>query len=326
MFTWKGQGESVRMGSPFRTILRTVNRLFPLWVIAGCSLAFSRPDFFLGFLSERVTLFFGLAMFGIGVTLELEAAAVTLKRVDKVLLGTVAQFTIMPFAAYGLTLVFDLHPALALGIVLTGCVPGAMSSNVLAYVARGDVAYSVALTTVSTFLSPWITPALSLFLLGDRIAIPYTGMMMTIIYSVILPLAGGMLFRRLLRRRVEGVLDLFPLLSVGAIVVICSVVVAKNVGLIREASLNVFALVVLLNALGLTGGWYYGKMIRLGPAGRRTLAIEIGMQNAGMGVVLALTHFSDVAGVALPSAIFTVWCIITAGLFTLSSWRGSAET
>ena len=165
-------------------ILTVVNRLYPLWVIAGCAWAYYRPEAFSGFLSERVILFFGITMFGIGVTLELEQAAKSVRRVDKILLGTLAQYSIMPLAAYSLTRIFAVQPELALGLVLTGCVPGAMSSNVLAYIARGDVAYSVALTTVSTFLSPWITPALTLLLLGDRVEIPYIGMMMIIIKSV----------------------------------------------------------------------------------------------------------------------------------------------
>ncbi len=298
-------------------VLTIVNRLFPLWVIGGCVWAFYNPEFFSGFLSDRVTLFFGIAMFGIGVTLELEEALRSVRRVDKIFLGTLAQYSIMPLAAYSLTRIFQVPPELALGLILTGCVPGAMSSNVFAYIARGDVAYSVALTTVSTFLSPWITPALTLVLIGDKVEIPYVGMMMTIIKSVLLPLAAGMVFRKVLGRRVERFLEFFPALSVAAIVVICSVVVSRNVELIVKISLSLFGLIVLLNAAGLTGGFFFGELIRLNRAARRTLAIEIGMQNAGMGVVLALTHFKNQSAVALPSAIFTVWCIITASLFTI---------
>jgi len=307
--------------------MRIVNRLFPVWVLSGCILAYYRPDIFRGFLSDQVTLFFGITMFGIGVTLELEKASHTVRRVDKILLGTFAQFSIMPLLAYSLTQVIDTRPELALGLVLTGCVPGAMSSNVLAYIARADVAYSIALTTVSTFLSPWVTPALTLVLIGDRVEIPYLGMMMTIIKAVILPLGVGMVFRRLLNRRLERFLELFPTLSIAAIVVICAVVVARNVGLIQEVSLSIFILVVILNAGGMLGGFLFGALIRLDGAARKTLAIEIGMQNAGMGVVLALTHFKDHSAVALPAAIFTIWCIVTASLFTLTAYStGPGET
>ncbi len=304
-----------------RTV-KLINGMFPLWVVAGCALAFYRPALFDGWVSERVTLFFGLTMFGIGVTLRSEDAAGTLRRWDKVLLGSLAQFTIMPLAAFALTRLVAIRPELALGLVLTGCVPGAMSSNVLAYLARGNVAYSVALTTVSTFLSPWITPALTLVLLGNVVRVPYVGMMLTIIKAVLLPLLAGMVFRRLLGRRIAGFIELFPTLSIFAIVVICAVVVARNVELIREASATLLALVVALNAVGMAGGWYFGRLIRLREAERRTLAIEIGMQNAGMGTVLALTHFSNMPGVALPSAIFTLWCIVSASLFSLTAFRG----
>ncbi|MBW7998245.1 MAG: bile acid:sodium symporter family protein [Candidatus Glassbacteria bacterium] len=303
--------------------IKTINAMFPVWVIAGCTLAYCQPGVFGGWVSEQVTLFFGLAMFGIGATLQLDDAADTLRRWDKIALGSLAQFTIMPLAAYGLTRLIETRPELALGLVLTGCVPGAMSSNVLAYIARGNVAYSVALTTVSTFLSPWITPALTLVLLGNVVHIPYAGMMLTIIKAVLLPLAGGIVFRRLAGRRIESFIELFPTLSIFAIVVICAVVVARNVELIREASLVILLLVVLLNALGMAGGWWFGRLIRLREAEKRTLAIEIGMQNAGMGTVLALTHFSHMPGVALPSAIFTVWCIVSASLFSLTAYRGA---
>ena len=301
--------------------MRLINRLFPVWVILGCSLAFYHPELFGGILSERVTLFFAITMFGIGVTLELGQAAGTLKRFDKILLGTLAQFTIMPLTAYALTRVADIRPELALGLVLTGCVPGAMSSNVLAYIARGDVPYSIALTAASTLLSPWVTPALTLFLIGDRVHIPYVDMMWTIINSVILPLGAGMAFRKLLGGRLHRFLEFFPTLSIAAIVMICSVVVARNVGLIREASFSVLTVVVLLNGIGLVGGYLFAIMIGLSEAGRRTLSIEIGMQNAGMGTILALTHFADQSAVALPSAIFTVWCIVSASLFTLTAYR-----
>jgi len=306
--------------------MRIVNRLFPVWVILGCALAYRHPQVFSGILSDHVTLFFGITMFGIGVTLELGKAAGTLKRPDKIVLGSLAQFSIMPLSAYALTRLIEIRPELALGLVLTGCVPGAMSSNVLAYIARGNVAYSIALTTLSTFLSPWVTPALTLFLLGDRVPIPYVGMMMTIINAVVLPLGAGMLFRRIMGRRLEGFIEFFPTLSIVAIVVICSVVVARNVELIRVASLSVFSLVVILNLSGMVGGWLFAKLIRLGQAGRRTLAIEIGMQNAGMGTILALTHFKDQSGVALPSAIFTVWCIVSASLFTITAYRTKDES
>ncbi len=302
--------------------VKIINGMFPLWVVAGCTLAFYCPGLFAGWISEQVTFFFGLTMFGIGVTLRIEDASGTFRRWDKILLGSLAQFTIMPLAAFALTRMVPIRPELALGLVLTGCVPGAMSSNVLAYIARGNVAYSVALTTVSTFLSPWITPALTLLLLGNVIDIPYVGMMLTIVKAVLLPLVAGMLFRRVMGNKIDGLIELFPTLSIFAIVVICAVVVARNVELIDQASATVLGLVVTLNAVGMAGGWYYGRLIRLRHDERRTLAIEIGMQNAGMGTVLALTHFAHMPGVALPSAIFTVWCIVSASLFSLKTSRG----
>ena len=140
---------------------------------------------------------------------------------------------------------------------------------------------------------------------------------------MLLPLAGGMVFRKVAGKRLDSFIELFPTLSIFAIVVICAVVVARNVELIREASLAVLGLVVVLNAFGMAGGWYFGRLIRLHEAENRTLAIEIGMQNAGMGTVLALTHFSHIPGVALPSAIFTVWCIVSASLFSLTAYTVS---
>lgn len=169
---------------------------------------------------------------------------------------------------------------------------------------RADVAYSVALTTLSTLLCPIITPALTWLLIGNRLPIPYFGMMLTILQAVLLPLAGGKLFRKIFRRKVQKYLSIFPAISIFAIVIICAVVVARNVDLIISMSFSIFALVLLLNGCGLAGGFFFGRLIRLDKPARRTLTIEIGMQNAGMGTVLALTHFSDQAGVAAAFGCF----------------------
>jgi BASS family bile acid:Na+ symporter len=187
-----------------------------------------------------------------------------------------------------------------------------MSSNVMTYLVRGDVAYSVSLTTVSTLLAPLLTPSLTFILASTFVHVDFLGLFFSIIQTVILPLIIGIYLRHQFSEYVRKALKVFPAISVLAIVLICAVVVALNEERISNTSLILFSAVLLLNAVGYLGGYYGGKVLRQEPRHCRTLSIEIGMQNAGLGMVLALAHFSE--EVALPSALFCIWCIITTSI------------
>jgi BASS family bile acid:Na+ symporter len=203
-----------------------------------------------------------------------------------------------------------LPPAIALGFIIVACAPGAMASNVIVYLAGGAVAYSVAMTTVATFLSPLLTPTLVEWLGKALLDIPFWPMMQTILLTVVLPLAAGMALGPVLGRHLETARALAPAVAALAIVIICSYAVAANQERIAEVGAWVIGLVILLNALGYAAGWWLARLYGFDMAHRLTLAIEIGMQNAGLGVALALRHFAPET--ALPGALFAFWCILTA--------------
>lgn len=291
-------------------ILRLIaNGLAPLTLI-GAILAYFMPEYFLIFGSIFKWLF-AATMFALGVVLEPTELDDTLKHPQRIGLGVLTQFLLMPTMAFILVKLADLPPALALGFIIVGAAPGAMASNVIVYLAGGAMAFSIAMTTVATFLSPLITPALVETLGGHLLPIPFWGMTQTILLTVVLPLTLGMLLRRQLKQGLDVAKEIAPAVAAIAIIIICAYAVAANQARISQVGLDVLLLVVLLNALGYLGGWFLAKLYGFDLRHRLTLAIEIGMQNAGMGVVLALAHFQDTPETALPGALFAVWCILT---------------
>lgn len=286
------------------------NGLAPLTLV-GAILAYLFPEVFLVFGSIFKWLF-AATMFALGVVLEPDELSDTLKHPKRISLGVLTQFLFMPTMAFIIVTLADLPPALAIGFIIVGSAPGAMASNVIVYLAGGAMAFSIAMTTVATFLSPLLTPTLVETLGGQLLPIPFWGMMQTILLTVVLPLVLGMLLRRQIKQGLDVAKEIAPAVAAIAIIIICSYAVAANQTRISQVGANVFLLVVLLNALGYLGGWFLAKLYGFDQRHRLTLAIEIGMQNAGMGVVLALAHFKDTPETALPGALFAVWCILTA--------------
>ena len=291
------------------------------------------PEAWIGGLSETTTqtltrclslntLFFALTMFGIGVALQPEDFKRILERPWIVVVGCIAQFTLMPLGAFTLARSFGLSPELAVGLILTGAAPGAMASNVMSYVAKADTAYSVSLTTVSTLLCPVLTPGLTKILAGSLMPIDFWSMMLDVMVMVIIPLFVGFGVRHFFRRRVEKILPLFPAISVTFIIFICSVVIALNQERLPEVTLLILGLGIILNIYGMAAGYGVGCLFRMQTNRRRTLSLEIGMQNAGLGSTLALAHLGKEA--ALPAVIFVFICIITASILA-AIWQRSAE-
>jgi BASS family bile acid:Na+ symporter len=294
-----------------KSILEFYTRSFAIWVVVGGIVAYLFPGPFVA-LKPFNRYFFGLTMFGIGAVLQIADFQRILARPVVVLIGSCAQFTIMPLGAFILARVFKLPPAIAVGLILTGAAPGAMASNVMSYVARADTAYSVSLTTVSTLLCPILTPGLTKLLAGSILPIPFWGMFLDVMIMVILPLFAGFIVRHRFNRSIERILPVFPALSVTFIIFICSVVIALNRDRLAQVTGAVLAVAVLLNIYGMAAGYGVGKVFHMQIKRRRTLALEIGMQNAGLGTALALAHLGDAA--ALPAAIFVFICIITASI------------
>ncbi len=295
----------------FNRILSFYTKYFAVWVILFGAAAYFVPGPFVR-MKAGMDWFFALTMFGIGAVLQIEDFKRILQKPVIVLIGCCTQFTVMPLGAFALAKVFDLPPEVAVGLILTGSAPGAMASNVMSYIAKADVAYSVSLTTVSTLLCPLLTPGLTFLLAGSILEVDFWAMVASVIKMVILPLLVGFGVRHCFKEKVEKVLNIFPAISVTFIIFICSLVIALNKNYLIMLTGSILAAAVLLNIYGMSAGYGVGWAFRMQQSRRRTLSIEIGMQNAGLGTVLALKHFGEKA--AIPAAIFVFICIITASV------------
>lgn len=256
--------------------------------------------------------FFSLTMFGIGFVLNFDDFVYVFKKFHIVLLGTLAQFLIMPFGGWLVGKIFGFSETLKLGFIMTGAVPGAMASNIISYLAKADVAYSISLTTTSTFLSPILTPFFTYIYASSFIKVEFWKMFFSILKMVVIPVILGLFIKTKLKNKVQSFVNVFPALSSLFIAFICGLVVALNKNSISLASWLVIGAVAFLNFWGLILGYIAGMVYNLAESQRRTLAIEVGMQNAGLGAVLSLKHFS--AETALPSALFATFCVITASI------------
>jgi BASS family bile acid:Na+ symporter len=277
--------------------------------LASSILAYLYPRPFMIFEHSFLWLF-AATMFALGVVLEVAELRETVRRPRWILSGLFTQYSVMPLLGFGAAMFWTFSPELGLGFIIVACAPGAMASNVIVYLAGGAVAYSVALTTLATFASPVMTPFLVEVLGGALLEIPFWPMMRTILLMVLLPLVAGMGVRRFLGARMALAQRIAPALAALAIVIICSYAVAVNHVLIATVGYEVITAVVVVNGLGYAAGWWLGRFYGFDAEHRLALAVEIGMQNAGLGVALALKHFSPQT--ALPGALFAVWCIISA--------------
>jgi len=303
-------------------VLSFYTRFMALWVVIFGVVAYFFPAPFIT-LKPYNLYFFALTMYGIGAVLSVEDFKRIAQRPSIVLIGSIAQFTIMPFGAFLVSRFLNLSSELTLGLVLTGSAPGAMASNVMSYVAKADTAYSVSLTTVSTLLCPVLTPGLTLLLAGATLDVPFLSMFLTLMLTVVVPIFIGFSVRHFLKSKIEKVLPIFPAISVTFIIFICSLVIASNRDRILQTTTILLSAVILLNLYGMAAGYGVGSAFKMQTKRRRTLAIEIGMQNAGLGTALAMEHFSPET--AMPAAFFVFVCIITAAIMSAIWQRNPHE-
>ena len=283
----------------------------PLWVGLLGILGYAYPPPLVWFKPHLEWMFFG-TMLGIGCSMNFSDFQPLRKRPHLVLLGILVQFTVMPGCGFLLAKLLRFEPDLFLGMILVGVVPGAMASNVIAYLAKTDVAYSIALTSTATLLSPILTPALTYLYANTVIHIDFIAMLLSILKIVILPLLIGFGLKRIAQKQIDRLHDWFPALSTLCIAIICGMVVALNQSKLGSLTGLLFLGIVLHNLLGYLGGYWCGALFRFDRRMRRTLSVEVGMQNAGLGAVLAITHFSPET--ALVPALFATWCVITASV------------
>ncbi|NUP73427.1 MAG: bile acid:sodium symporter family protein [Sinomonas sp.] len=278
--------------------------VFPVLVIVAGLVGFLAPEAVKP-AAPSVPYLLGVIMFCMGLTLTPPDFTSLARRPWAVALGLVAHYVIMPGAGWAIATALQLPPELAVGVILVGCAPSGTASNVMAYLAKGDVALSVAVATVSTLVAPLVTPALTLLLAGSFLNVDAGGMVLDIVKTVLLPVILGLVVRLFLKKAVAKILSALPWISAIVIAGIVAIVVAGSATKIAAAGGIVFLAVVLHNGFGLGLGYLAGKLGRLDGKARRALAFEVGMQNSGLAATLAAAHFSPLA--ALPSAVFSVW-------------------
>ncbi len=299
---------------------RWVQKTFALWVVLFSGIALWQPEAFV-WLKAYIPWMLGIIMFGMGMTMTAADFKGVMQSPKAVLIGAAAQFMVMPGLAYALCKIFALAPEIAVGVILVGCCPGGTASNVITYMAKGNTALSVACTSVSTLIAPLLTPAVFYLLASQWIEINALSMLASILQVVLFPIALGLIARSLFRRQVEAYVQVMPLISVAAIVAIVAAIIGGSKGQILQSGLLILGIVMLHNGLGYLLGFWASRLFRLPYADCKAVAIEVGMQNSGLGVALAAAHFAASPLTALPSAIFSLWHNIS-GPALASYWAG----
>ena len=287
------------------------NALFPLWAVLLSAAAFFADRQFAA-LEGAIVPLLSLVMFMMGLTLTRGDLLRISRNPMPVFTGVLLQFLLMPLAAFVLADMMRLSPQLTAGLVLVGCCSGGTASNVIAWLARGDVALSISMTLASSLIGVVATPLLVSFYLAQTVQVDTLGLLLSILQMVLLPVLLGGICNHFLSgfiRRIEFVL---PSLAICAIVLIIAIVVALNAAMLPQVGLLAAVAVILHNLLGLSGGYWCSRLLGMDRKQSRTIAIEVGMQNSGLGVALALQFFSATA--ALPGALFSVWHNITGSI------------
>ena len=264
--------------------------------------------------TKVINYLLGVVMFGMGLTLRLQDFKIVFSRPKDVVIGCMAQFTVMPLLAWGLSRLFHLDEALALGVVLVGCCPGGTASNVITYLAKGDLALSVGMTGVSTLLAPFLTPLLTWALAGKSVNVDVLSMFLSILWVVILPIIVGLVIKALWPRFTERAVDYLPAFSSIAIAFIVAIIIAANADKLLAGGLLIVLVVMLHNICGLSLGYLIGRLLRLPDSKKRAISIEVGMQNSGLASSLATLHFAAYPLATIPGAIFSVWHNISGAL------------
>jgi len=287
-----------------------------------CSwLAFQYPDQFIDFKPAIIPLL-SVIMFTMGMTLSVDDFKRVFQTPKVIGLGVVLQYGLMPLFAFIIAKVLHLPLELMVGLILLGACPGGTASNVMCFLCRGDVALSITLTAVSTVLAVVFTPFITWLYIGQEVAVPIVSMMITVFKIIVLPVFLGVVINRYLGTVLQPVKPFLPLFAMAAIVFIIAIIVALNVEQLSQIALAISIAIMLHNSLGLLSGYWLAKSLGYDESVCRTLAIEVGMQNSGLGVALATKYFS--AMVALPSAFFSIWHNISGSL--LASYWLSKKT
>lgn len=279
-------------------------KYFAVWVICFSVIAFMVPDPFL-WLKGYITILLGFVMFGMGLTLKAVDFKIVLTKPIPVIIGVCAQFIIMPLTAYAIAYLMKLPAELAAGLVLLGSVPGGTASNVMVYLAKGNLPLSIAMTSISTLLAPIATPFILLLLADQWMPVDPMSMFYSIVQVIIFPIILGLIIKKFFPIAVNKSIKVIPLISVLAIIIIVCAVVSGNVESLAKSAFIILLAVMLHNAFGFLLGYLAALFLGQDEGNRRAISIEVGMQNSGLGVALATAHLGPLA--ALPSVLGAVW-------------------
>lgn len=295
-------------------ISQKISKNIGLIIIVFSLIAYFLPQYF-SWMTSYTTIFLAIAMFGMGTSIDTRDFKKIIKNPKEVLIGSLAQFTIMPLLAWLLAITFHVNKDIALGIILVGSCPGGTASNVITHIAGGDVSMSVSMTILSTLLAPIVTPALVYLLAGRWVDVSIIAMFKSVIKVILLPVLLGTSIKKMNPTVISKSKDVFPLISSLAIILIISGIIGANADKIAQSGLIVLVIVAIHNALGLLGGLLVAKLAKMDYDKATALAIEVGMQNSGLAIELASVNFILNPLATLPGAIFSIWHNIAGSIF-----------
>lgn len=283
-------------------------------VLAVAALSLFLPASFSWIATWVINPMLGVIMFGMGLTLSPNDFKIVLSRPKDILTGCLTQYTVMPLLAFLLAWAFSLPKELALGVILVGCCPGGTASNVITYLAKGDLALSVGMTATSTLLAPLLTPLLVWGMAGTMVDVDTLGMLQSIVYVVIAPIVCGLLCQRFLPKTTQSIVPYLPAFSSVVIALVVGIIVSHNADRLLVGGLLVVLVVMAHNLLGLFIGYLVGRLLRLPKPKCVAVSIEVGMQNSGLASSLAVLHFAAYPLATIPGAVFSVWHNISGAL------------
>lgn len=295
-------------------ISQKISKNIGIIIIVFSLIAYFSPQYF-SWMTSYTTIFLAIAMFGMGTSIDTRDFKKIIRNPKEVLIGSLAQFTIMPLLAWLLAITFHVNKDIALGIILVGSCPGGTASNVITHIAGGDVSMSVSMTILSTLLAPIVTPALVYLLAGRWVDVSIIAMFKSVVKVILLPVLLGISIKKINPTAVSKSKDLFPLISSLAIILIISGIIGANADKIAQSGLIVLVIVAIHNALGLLGGLLVAKLSKMDYDKATALAIEVGMQNSGLAIQLASVNFALNPLATLPGAIFSIWHNIAGSIF-----------
>ena len=299
--------DAAEIGDKMKKVSDSIGKNMAWIVLLIAALALFFPATSLWIQTKWINYLLMIVMFGMGLTTKPSDFAVVLKRPRDIIIGCVAQFTVMPLLAFFLGKAFGLNDELLVGVILVGTCPGGTSSNVITYLSKGDTALSVGMTSINTLLAPFLTPMLTYLYLRTSVTVDAWSMFLSIIQVVIVPIGLGLLVNKFFEKHTQKISDALPTVSVTAICLIVASVVSHNSEKILSTGLIIFIVVILHNLLGYLCGYLIGVLFKMDLPRKKAIAIEIGMQNSGLATSLAGSAFPNLAMATVPGAIFSVW-------------------